>query len=289
MIRPMVDPAAHPVRSGRPDTLEEIELRSLRERQPKLADAIDMHLELLAVQRRVQGRIPLPSSELSANILSLHESQTRPLLRFEDIPLESSDLRLLMRQTTDIMRRFGVLEDADYQTLQTLERDMTLLNVVEEWYRTGAQKHAELHLTDSGALDQVLTLSMRPFLSRCAEVLQHCAELTIWSHAHCPLCGGEPDFSVITSAAERHLICGRCTFRWKFDPLACPYCHNTDRSRITSFATPDGLYRVYACNACKRYLKAYDARRATRPVMPVVDSVATLPLDATAMLRGYSG
>ena len=50
----------------------------------------------------------------------------------------------------------------------------------------------------------------------------------------------------------------------------------------TSFATPDGQYRVYACDACHRYLKAYDGRRASRPVMPVVDSIATLPLDAAA-------
>jgi formate dehydrogenase maturation protein FdhE len=44
---------------------------------------------------------------------------------------------------------------------------------------------------------------------------------------------------------------------------------------------------VYACDVCRRYLKAYDARRATRPVMPIVDGVATLPLDAAAIQRGY--
>jgi formate dehydrogenase maturation protein FdhE len=102
------------------------------------------------------------------------------------------------------------------------------------------------------------------------------------------LCGAEPDLAVITPAAERHLICSRCALRWKFEPLTCPYCRNSDRSRITSFATPDGQYRVYACDACHRYLKAYDGRHATRPVMPMVDSIATLPLDAYAMQRGYS-
>jgi FdhE protein len=129
---------------------------------------------------------------------------------------------------------------------------------------------------------------MRPFLSRCAEVLQQRADLSTWTHAHCALCGGEPDFAVITPAAERHLICSRCTLRWKFEPLTCPYCRNSDRARITSFATPDGRYRVYACDVCHRYLKAYDGRRATRPVMVMVDNVATLPLDAAAMQRGYS-
>jgi formate dehydrogenase maturation protein FdhE len=56
---------------------------------------------------------------------------------------------------------------------------------------------------------------------------------------------------------------------------------------MTSFASRDGQYRLNACDACDRYLKAYDARRASRPVMPVVDAVATLPLDAAAMQKGY--
>jgi FdhE protein len=119
-------------------------------------------------------------------------------------------------------------------------------------------------------------------------VLQQRPELGGWTHPHCGLCGGEPEFAVITPAAERHLICGRCALRWKFEPLTCPYCRNADRSRITSFATTDGQYRVYACDQCRRYLKAYDGRRATRPVMPMVDTVATLPLDAAAMQKGYS-
>src|SRR5690606_21323047 len=165
--------------------------------------------------------------------------------------------------------------------------------------RAAAERHAtaavgagrgggESNRADGGMLEQVLSLAMRPFLSRCAELVQQRPELSIWTHPHCALCGGEPDFAVITPAAERHLICGRCGLRWKYEPLTCPYCRNQDRSRITSFATADGQYRVYACDVCHRYLKAYDARRATRPVMPVVDSVATLPLDAAAMQRGYT-
>jgi FdhE protein len=136
-------------------------------------------------------------------------------------------------------------------------------------------------------VSQVLALAMRPFLSRCAEVLQQRPELGIWTHSHCALCGGEPDFSVITPSAERHLICSRCTLRWKYEALTCPYCRNADRARITSFATPDGQYRVYGCDRCRRYLKAYDGRRSPRPVMPIVDAVATLPLDAAAIQRGY--
>ncbi|NOT27014.1 MAG: formate dehydrogenase accessory protein FdhE [Acidobacteria bacterium] len=282
-------------RLSRSDTREVIELRALRERHPELTDAIDMHLELLEMQRRVQGRIPLPSFALTVDIFTRHQSEARPLLKFEDIPLALTDLRLIVRQTADIMRRFGALESDDCHRVQAMGRDEGLVDRVSAWYRArsdvreGGSNTATPHKDPDGPLlDQVFMLAMRPFLARCAEVLQPSSELSRWTHAHCPLCGGEPDFSVITPAAERHLICGRCALRWKFEPLTCPYCLNSDRSRITSFATTDGQYRVYACDVCTRYLKAYDARRAPRPVMPVVDSIATLPLDAAAIQRGYS-
>ena len=297
MIRAVSDPPARPQRPARGESREVQELRALKERQPGLAEAADMHLALLEVQRRIQGRVSLPSLELSPEILARHDADGRPLLRFEDIPLELTDLRLIVRQTADVLRRHGALDTPDFEGAEALARDTTLLEVTGRWYRSAAEKHAPAPGgppagsgdRDHGeaAFDQVLTLAMRPFLTRCSEVLQQRPELSIWTHSHCPLCGGEPELAAITPAAERHLICGRCTLHWKFEPLTCPYCHNGDRSRITSFATPDGRYRVYACDMCRRYLKAYDGRRTSRPVMPIVDSVATLPLDAAAMQRGY--
>lgn len=297
--RTVTEQGGRPPRPARTDSREAAELRSLKANHPELSEAVDLHLELLELQRRIQGRVPLPWLELSADILARHQADRRPVLRFEDIPLDLTDLRLMLRQTADVLRRHGALEDADYQKVQSLGRDMKLLGVVGQWYRSAAESHAVAAVgmghvahdtapAEQAVFAQVLALAMRPFLSRCAEVLQQREELAIWQHSHCALCGGEPDLAVITPAAERHLICGRCTLRWKYEPLTCPYCHNADRSRITSFATSDGRYRVYACDACRRYLKAYDARHATRPVMPVVDSVATLPLDAAAMQRGYS-
>jgi hypothetical protein len=295
----VTEQGGRPPRPARAESREASALRAIKLEHPELGDAVDMHLELVELYRRVQGRVPLPSLEISTEILKRQAGEGKPLLRFEDIPLDLTDLRLLVRQTADILRRHGALDDGDFQRVQTLGRDMKLLAAVGDWYRRAAESHAVAAVggvdlpapsasAGDAAADQVVALAMRPYLSRCAEVLQQREELREWTHPHCGLCGGEPDFAVITPAAERHLICGRCTLRWKFEPLTCPYCRNADRARITSFATPDGQYRVYACDVCRRYLKAFDGRRATRPVMPMVDSVATLPLDAAAMQRGYS-
>jgi FdhE protein len=294
----VADRTVRPSRPPRLESREATELRALKQQHPELGDAVDMHLELLEMQRRIQARIPLPSFVIDEKLFTSHQAEARPLLRFEDIPLELTELRLAVRQTADILRRFGALDDSDFQKVQALGRDESLVAVLGQWYRAGVERHvaAASQLSSSvdgppsvGADEEVLALAMRPFLSRCAEVLQQRSELTGWRHPHCALCGGEPELAVITPTAERHLICGRCGLRWNFESLTCPFCRNSDRSRITSFATPDGRYRVYACDVCSRYVKAYDGRRATRPVMPIVDTVATLPLDAAAMQRGYSG
>ena len=285
-------PHVPPVRSSRPDSRQATELKALRDTHPELADAVNMHLELLEVERRVQGRVPLPFMDLSVGVLTRHAEEGRPLLRFEDIPLDLTDLRLIVRQTAETLRRFGALDEADYLEIQTLGRDMKLLEVAADWYRSAMNQRTGAAAPSSGAASngmvaQVLAQAMRPFLSRCAEVLQQRPELALWTQPYCALCGGEPDFAVITSTGDRLLCCSRCTLRWKADPLACPYCRNDDQASMTSFATPDRVYRVYACDRCRRYLKAFDSRRSSRPVMPVVDSVATLPLDAAAIQRGY--
>src|SRR5204862_5755615 len=131
-------------------------------------------------------------------------------------------------------------------------------------------------------LDQVLLLSMRPFLARCAEAILPRIAFGEWPEPRCAPWGGERECASMKPAAERLLICSRCTGQWRFDPITCPYCENSDRSRITSFTSRDQRYRIYACDVCHRYLKAFDGRDGSRPALLAVDSIATLPLDAAA-------
>lgn len=291
----MTDRPDRPVRPSRADTREAVELKQIKVTQPELAPAVDMQLELIEVQRRVQARVPLPWIQPEPEWLAAQQRHKRPAVRFGDIPLDWSDFRLSLRQTADILHRYDALERADHQRILALSRDGNALEpLVAGWYNATSRvdgDEAEGHGIDDApaGLEQVLLLALRPFLSRCAEALMPRAEFIAWRHNRCPVCGWEAEFALITPSAERRLICGRCAAHWSFDPLACPYCENDDRTRITSFASRDGRYRVYACDVCKRYLKAYDGRTATRPVMVAVDSIATLPLDAAAMQRGYSG
>jgi hypothetical protein len=284
-----------PVRPPRAEPREVGELRELRLTQPELATAIDMQIELVEAQRRVQARVPLPWIHPDPLWLADQQAAGRPAVRFGDIPLEWTDFRLSFRQTADILHRYDTIDRAEHRQILALGRDgNTLEPVVSAWYLATSRVEATPppeRTSDAATpnLDQILLLAIRPFLARCAEALLQRADFSGWHHGHCPYCGWEPDFAVITPAADRRLICGRCMAQWGFGALACPFCANADRALITSFATRDGRYRVSACDVCKRYLKAYDARNTTRPVLVAVDTIATLPLDAAAMQRGYVG
>jgi hypothetical protein len=284
-----------PIRPSRAEPREIVELRELKAAQPQLASAVDLQIALMDMHRRVQARVPLPWIRVDEGWLAEQQAAGRPAVRFSDIPLDWTDLRLTLRQTVDILHRFESLDRTDYQQLLALGRDGNRLEpIVTDWYvATSGTNAGDLRRRTPDdlppSLDQVLVLAMRPFLARCAEALLQRADFSGWRFGHCPFCGWEPDFSVITPAAERRLFCGRCLAQWAFSPLACPFCSNDDRALITSFATRDGRYRVTACDVCRRYLKAYDSRNAPRPVMLAVDTIATLPLDAAAMQRGYAG
>jgi hypothetical protein len=225
---------------------------------------------------------------LDAAHLTVMLAAGTPILTFEQVPIDW-DLRLV-RSTAAAMRTHEAIEADDFKRVEMLSRDPERLPpAIRNWYdnaRPAPAGGGEV-APDIAGLEPLLLQAMRPFLSRCADAVTSRTTFQGWLHGNCPLCGGEPDFSVITPAAERLLICSRCTVRWPFDQLACPFCLNADHARITSFATRDGLYRLNGCDRCERYVKAFDQRHAQRAVMPVVDSIATLPLYAAAVQRGY--
>ena len=251
-----------------------------------------MQLALIDLQKRVQSRVPIPTLRIDAARLQRHVAERRRLLAFQEIPLDWTEMRLMVRQTVEILRRFDSLDDQGATTLQAIAREpQRFQQVVESWYNSAAAGEGGVSpaIDSTGMLDQVLTLAMRPFLARCAETILPQLKLGEWRGPRCPLCAGEPELAVITPAADRMLICARCTGVWQFDPLACPFCGNDDRTMITSFASRDGQYRLYGCDRCHRYLKAFDGRHASRGALLAVDTIATLPLDAAAMQRGYVG
>ena len=269
-------PASPPSSGSRVLPRDVLELKAIGERQPELMPAVNLQVDLIEAVRRVQGRITTPWIETPTETLSARLATGQPLLEFAQIPFDWNDVRLLIRQVTDVLRRHEVIDAATTTALHAVGRSPTLLDVMRAWFERQSTIDIEM-------LDEVLGWAARPYLQRTAEVLQQRVSLERWTRRVCPVCAAEPEFSLITSSGDRQLVCGRCHVRWGFSAIACPYCGNDDRRTIKSMATPDGLYRVMLCSPCGRYIKALDGRKASRPLLPYVDLIATLPLDAAVM------
>ena len=83
---------------------------------------MDLQVELLQLQRRVQSRVSLPAIRLDKDYLN-GLLATPPVLKFEHIPIEWGDLRFLLRATAAAMRSHDALDEADFRRVETLCRD----------------------------------------------------------------------------------------------------------------------------------------------------------------------
>ena len=279
---------------SRAEPREIVELRELKVRHPELTPAVDLQIAIAEMQRRVQGRVPLPRLSPDRLWLAAQVRASRALVRFTDIPIDWTDLRLTLRQAADILRRHDIIDSHDQDAVGRLARDANSLEpLLTRWYLVTSRLDETVARSEalSGAppnLEHVFVVALRPFLAQAPPALVDAVDLSSWTAGYCPYCGWEPEFAVLT-AGGRRLVCGRCAAEWVSDSIACPFCRNSDKASITSLATPDGQYRVSACDLCRRYLKAYDQKPGARPLLLAYDTIATLPLDAAVQQRGYSG
>lgn len=278
-------------------------LRELVAEHPDLAPAAELQTELAIITRRVSARAPLPflapASERQARV-----SAGRRVLSFPDFRFDWSAVRLAVREVARALGSVGALPREEAASIERLVRGETpaLEGCLALWFddrldedentdRDGPASSLRRATVDApmpDGLHEVLDTAMRPFLARAASAALTGVDLAPWDKPCCPACGAGPDFAVITRDGRRHLCCHRCRTLWAWHAWACPRCENDDRTTISSFASRDGLYRIYACGTCLRYVKAFDGRNAPRPFLPDVDLIATIPLDAAAMQKGFT-
>jgi hypothetical protein len=273
---------AHPP-GDRSTSRDIVELRALAARQPELAAAADLHAELIATLRRVESRIATPSLEVPSELLATRLARGVPMASFGEFPVDWSEVRLLIRQVTDVFRRREVVDQTAAGRLHAAGRETDLSDRARRWYEhpSGTAVAGASEEPDS-MWAEVLQWSLKPFLARTAEVLTRRVAIDGWRRGCCPVCAAEPEFGAI-SPGEHLLLCPRCHARWPFDG-GCAFCGANGAADLRTLATADRLYRVIQCLKCERYLKVLDSQTAGRALLPFYDPVATLPLDA-AMLQ----
>lgn len=131
------------------------------------------------------------------------------------------------------------------------------------------------------------------FLQPYAELARSRSEACVTQQAYaiCPSCNRKPVVGVLRQLGEggaRSLICGFCGDEWQFRRLVCPGCGEENDRHLPVLTASDFDYiRVECCEACKTYIKTVDLTRNGR-AEPIVDELASAPLDLWAQERGYA-
>src|SRR6188768_1496472 len=111
-----------------------MELKALAERQPALAPAASLQVDLIEAVRRVQGRLTTPWIETPVETLTGRLAAGQPLLQFAQIAFDWNDVRLLVRQVTDVLRRHEVVDAPTATALHAIGRSPTLPDVMRAWF-----------------------------------------------------------------------------------------------------------------------------------------------------------
>jgi FdhE protein len=254
-------------------------------REPDLAPYYELHRTLLELQEEARGEITARLEMADKEALPRRLLQGLPLISFAQLPIEA--------------RRFGELAQAIAQVLTDYKvdaGDQTLPDDADEWVSLAQQRFevGQMVGEQSGEPDEVtlaqmsVDMALRPYLEWAAQQVMPHVDQERWKRGYCPVCGGAPGFAFLDEEiGARHLLCSRCESTWLYSRLECPFCGITDHTKLFYYPSEDGVYRLYVCQECQRYLKTIDLRQAGRVVLLPVERVTTVAMDAAARQEGY--
>jgi FdhE protein len=131
------------------------------------------------------------------------------------------------------------------------------------------------------------------YLQPYAEYLADCSQPTVvhGTPSTCPFCGGKPIVGVLRSegdGAKKSLICMLCAHEWNFRRIYCPACGEEREPQMAFYSATEIAYvRADVCDSCHHYIKTVDLTKDGRAV-PLVDELATTPLNLWAIEHGYA-
>ncbi|HEY3971614.1 MAG TPA: formate dehydrogenase accessory protein FdhE [Candidatus Sulfotelmatobacter sp.] len=249
-------------------------------------------------QRRIQRAQELASPHaFAAEILGFYiriarfqEELNRELRVVLQPPISSIDRDLTPAELFELSSRFD-----SFVFMAEAYGPKLLAEVSRELRSRGPQFCAELlqSVWAAYAPADAQDLLAQAFLQPYAELLRSHAALRprSTSYALCPFCNRKPGFGVLRQMGDggaRSMVCTFCLAEWEFRRIVCPGCGEENDKKLAVFTADDFDYiRVECCDSCKTYTKSIDLTKNGR-AEPVVDELASAPLDLWARERGYA-
>ena len=262
-------------------------LDAMEKQEGSLPRLLEFYRKLIQIQTRVGQKIDKPNPGLSTETSQQRVDEGKALLTASEFTF---DLHLLQNTFQEIATLFGEyadLFDIPPEELSKLTEVTITSDSTKAWYE-GTPLPAIKGIKQV-LLKELIHASAKPFLTSYARELIDLLVQERWRRGYCPICGGNPDFSLLSrDNGSRWLVCSRCDTEWLFQRLKCPYCNNTDQKTLSYYVGDEGPYRLYVCDNCKHYLKTIDMRAARLDTLIPLERLITLEMDVQARDYGYT-
>ncbi len=259
--------------------------------EPDLASYYEFHRTLLELQDKAKSEIAATLELADSAALQTRALQGLPLISFAQLPIEAKRFAgLAMAIANELEAGDWKTEGEDRSLPADLPADaagwIVLAEARFEKGQAGAEGQDEKAVVTLAEI--AVDMALRPYLAWTAEqVLPHLSQEQ-WKQGRCPICGGSPDLAFLEEeAGARRLACSRCNSQWRYARIGCPFCGADDPTQIVYYPSDDEVYRLYVCQACQRYLKTKDLRKAGGLVLVEVERITTVAMDAAARQAGY--
>jgi len=107
----------------------------------------------------------------------------------------------------------------------------------------------------------------------------------------CPFCKRKPGLGVLRplgDGGQRSLVCSFCLAEWEFRRIVCPGCGEENNAKLPVYTAEELKHvRVECCDCCRTYIKTVDLTKSGLGE-PIVDEMASIPLDLWAQKQGYA-
>jgi FdhE protein len=250
---------------------------------PELASYFEFQHELFELQVEAMQEITATLQISDQGALQSRLSRGLPLLSLAQLPIEAERFAELAAALVAVL--LGYYSDLRGQPFPATSAEW--LALARRRFEKNQAGHTD-EFPDTNLTETAADLALRPYLVWAGEQILPHVDQAEWRRGYCPVCGGAPDFALLEEeTGARRLVCARCDTQWHYHRLGCPFCNTKDYSRIVYYPSEDGEYRLYVCQACQRYLKTLDLRKAPGGIVVPVERITSVDLDMAAREQGY--